>query len=175
MRSLHLDTSGLSFVWFRSKVEQETIAQLSNIYSYFGHSPIAPVFFLSLLHHFKRPDTNSFRWCLFFMWLFALLGMSLYGLPEDGRSMPMTSTYSSFPSPCSTAWPSSSSSGPAWLPSVPKPAYGCPLDLSCRRLPPVRLPPGPHAHHRLRARPMAPLCAALHRPPWGEGRLDGTR
>jgi len=84
MRSMSLDTNGLSFSWFRSKVEAEAIAQVSQIYSYFGHSPIAPIFFVSLLHVFKRPDTASFRWCVFLMWLFALLGMSLFGLPEDG-------------------------------------------------------------------------------------------
>lgn len=84
MRSQALDTGGLSFAWFRSKVQQETIAQLSNIYSYLGHSPVAPVFFVSLLHLFKKPDTASFRWCVLLMWLFALLGMSLFGLPETG-------------------------------------------------------------------------------------------
>ena len=80
---MHLDTNSLTFSWFRSKVQQQTIAQLSNIYSYLGHSPVAPVFFVSLLHLFKRPDTASFRWCLFLMWLFAVLGMSLFGLPDQ--------------------------------------------------------------------------------------------
>ena len=84
MRSLHLDTSDISFAWFRSKVQQQTIAQFSSIYSYLGHSPIAPVFFISLLHIFKKPDTASFRWCLLYMWLFAVLGMSFFGLNEDG-------------------------------------------------------------------------------------------
>ena len=84
MRSQFLDTGQLTFSWFRSKVELQTITQLSNIYSYLGHSPIAPVFFISLLHLFKRPDTASFRWCLLLMWLSAVLGMSLFGLPETG-------------------------------------------------------------------------------------------
>jgi hypothetical protein len=83
MRSQSLDTNGLTFSWFRSKVEAEGIQQLSSIYSYFGYSPIAPIFFISLLHVFKKPDTASFRWCIFLMWLFAVLGMSLFGLPED--------------------------------------------------------------------------------------------
>ena len=82
MRSTFLDTSQITFAWFRSKVELQTIGQLSNIYSYLGHSPIAPVFFLSLLHLFKRPETASFNWCVLLMWLSALLGMSLFGLPE---------------------------------------------------------------------------------------------
>jgi 4-amino-4-deoxy-L-arabinose transferase-like glycosyltransferase len=84
MRSQFLDTTGLTFSWFRSKVQQQTIAQFSNIYAFLGHSPIAPVFFVSLLHLFKRPDTASFRWCLLMMWVFALFGMSLFGLPETG-------------------------------------------------------------------------------------------
>jgi hypothetical protein len=84
MRSLHLDTSGISFSWFRAKVQAQAIGQLSSIYAYLGHSPIAPIFFVSLLHLFKRPETASFRWCVFYMWLFALLGMSLFGLTEDG-------------------------------------------------------------------------------------------
>ncbi|MGA3171580.1 MAG: glycosyltransferase family 39 protein [Chthoniobacteraceae bacterium] len=84
MRELSLDTNSLTLSWFRSKVEAQTIAQFSNIYSYLGHSPIAPVFFVSLLHSFKRRETASFRWCVFFMWISAVLGMSLFGLPEDG-------------------------------------------------------------------------------------------
>jgi hypothetical protein len=82
MRSQALDASTLTFAWFRSKVQAGTIAQLSNIYSYLGHSPIGPVFFISLLHLFKRPDTAS------------------------------------FPLPSSTAWPSSSSSGPGSPPNA---------------------------------------------------------
>ncbi|HEX4086443.1 MAG TPA: glycosyltransferase family 39 protein, partial [Chthoniobacteraceae bacterium] len=85
MRSMALDTTDLSFAWFRSKVQSNTIAQFSNIYSYLGYSPIAPVFFIALLHTFKRKGTASFRWCVFSMWIFAVLGMSLFGLPEEGE------------------------------------------------------------------------------------------
>ena len=74
MRAQALDTSGLNFAWFRSKVQSNVIDQLSNIYGLLGQSPVAPIFFISLLHVFKRPDTASFRWYLFTMWLFALLG-----------------------------------------------------------------------------------------------------
>jgi len=84
MRSLSLDTRQVTFSWFRSKFQSQTIEQFSNIYTYVGHSPVAPVFFLSLLHSFKRPDTASFRWCFFMMWLSALFGMSVFGLPETG-------------------------------------------------------------------------------------------
>jgi hypothetical protein len=83
MRSLHLDTNSLSFAWFRSKVEANVIAQLSKIYGNLGQVAIAPVFFVSMLHSFKRRETASFRWCVFLMWIFAVLGMSLFGLPEE--------------------------------------------------------------------------------------------
>ena len=84
MRSMALDSTDISFAWFRSKVQSNTISQFSNIYSYLGYSPIAPIFFVGLLHTFKRKGTASFRWCVFSMWIFAVLGMSLFGLPEDG-------------------------------------------------------------------------------------------
>jgi hypothetical protein len=84
MRSQNLDTNMLTFSWFRSKVQSQAIDQLSSIYSYLGHSPIAPIFFVSLLHTFKRRETASFRWCVLLMWLFAVLGMSLFGLTDDG-------------------------------------------------------------------------------------------
>jgi hypothetical protein len=84
MRSIHLDTSGITFTTFRAVFQQATIAQLSNIYTYLGHSPIAPIFFVSLLHIFKRRETASFRWCLLLMWVFAIIGMSCFGLPESG-------------------------------------------------------------------------------------------
>jgi hypothetical protein len=84
MRSLHLDTGSLTFSWFRSKVQSVTIGQLSNIYFFLGHSPVAPIFFVSLLHVFKRRETASFRWCLFLMWIFAVLGMSLFGIGVTG-------------------------------------------------------------------------------------------
>jgi 4-amino-4-deoxy-L-arabinose transferase-like glycosyltransferase len=83
MRSLSLDTTSITFSWFRSKVQGQMLSQFASVYSYLGHSPIAPVFFVSLLHFFKRPLTASFRWCVFWMWFSALFGMSLFGLTED--------------------------------------------------------------------------------------------
>ena len=98
MRSLHAGdrrTSPLPFV--RAKLQQNFIAQISSLYSYLGHSLVAPVFFLSLLHLFKRLGTASFRWCLLSMWSFAVLGMCVFGLEEDGPCMPTISTCSSSP------------------------------------------------------------------------------
>lgn len=83
MRSSSLTLSGISPTTFRNKVAGQVIGQLSNIYAYLGHSLAAPVFFLSLLHAFKRREAASFRWCVLWMWLGALFGMSAFGLSEE--------------------------------------------------------------------------------------------
>ncbi len=35
---------------------------------------------MALLHLFKRRETATFRWCVLMMWLFAVFGMSVFGL-----------------------------------------------------------------------------------------------
>ena len=47
-----------------------------------GSIVVAPLFFLSLLHPFKRPEIAHFRWCILSMWLFGVMGMTIYGIPE---------------------------------------------------------------------------------------------
>ncbi len=76
------DTRGLF-----SKFVLNSIKQLEDLYKFLGAIVIAPMFFLSLLHPFKRPEIAHFRWCILSMWLFAVLGMTIYGLPE-GRLDP---------------------------------------------------------------------------------------
>ena len=41
---------------------------------------VAPVFFVALLHLFRRRSTAVFRWCALLMWSGAVLGMSIFGL-----------------------------------------------------------------------------------------------
>jgi hypothetical protein len=55
---------------------------MKSIYEYLGQALMAPVFFIALLHLFKRPETSHFRWAILTMWLFGLIGMSVFGLPE---------------------------------------------------------------------------------------------
>jgi hypothetical protein len=64
-----------------------SLNQLNGLYAFLGSIIVAPLFFPSLLHPFKRPEIATFRWCVLAMWLFAVLGMSLFGLPE-GKSDP---------------------------------------------------------------------------------------
>ena len=65
-----------------SKLVVNALKQLEDIYKYLGSIVVAPLFFLSLLHPFKRPEISHFRWCILSMWVFGVLGMTIYGLPE---------------------------------------------------------------------------------------------
>ncbi len=61
-----------------------TLGQISNLYANLGAILAAPLFFISLLHPFKRKALGMFRWPLLLMWMLAGVGMSIYGL-NDGN------------------------------------------------------------------------------------------
>lgn len=83
MRSMELPLSGLSPTMFRAKVQSQLLNQMQDIYGLLGKVLVAPVFFVSLLHLFKRPETANFRWCILSMWLFAVFGMAVFGTPDS--------------------------------------------------------------------------------------------
>ena len=82
MRSMEVSLAGLSPLTFREKVQVNTVDQMLNLTNALGASVMAVIFFVTLLHIFKRPETASFRWAIFAMWLGAVLGMSVFGVPE---------------------------------------------------------------------------------------------
>ncbi|MGB8170035.1 MAG: hypothetical protein WCF18_21205 [Chthoniobacteraceae bacterium] len=85
MRSMKLTLDELTPRYFRRKVQHESLRQMDELYSLLGSVIAAPVFFLALLHLFKRPDTSVFRWCVLLMWLSAFIGMGVFGFSEaDG-------------------------------------------------------------------------------------------
>jgi hypothetical protein len=75
MRSQDTSLGGLSLGALRGHVKEQFIQQTSGIFSLLGGNVVAPVFFLALLHLFKRKEAADFRWLLFLMWLGAFLGM----------------------------------------------------------------------------------------------------
>jgi hypothetical protein len=85
MRSMDLDTSGVSPTVFRRKIQMQASDQLGNLFNSLGGCVAAPIFFLALMHFFKSPLARTFRWALLSMWLFALLGMSAVGSDDDGQ------------------------------------------------------------------------------------------
>ncbi|HEX8312656.1 MAG TPA: glycosyltransferase family 39 protein [Chthoniobacteraceae bacterium] len=65
---------------FGEKLRGQVIRQFGEIYQLLGALVLAPVFFVALLHLFKRPETSLFRWCLLSMWLFGIVGIAVVGL-----------------------------------------------------------------------------------------------
>jgi hypothetical protein len=84
MRDLEQTAGGLNFDGFIAKMVGNSVAQLSDLYNYMGGIIAAPLFFLALLHPFRRQEIADFRWCVLLMWLFAVVGMTLYGLKPFG-------------------------------------------------------------------------------------------
>ena len=79
-RDLEQSVGGLNFQGFLRKAVGNSLAQIQDLYGYLGGVVAAPMFFLSLLHPFRRKEIADFRWAILVMWLFAVLGMTLYGI-----------------------------------------------------------------------------------------------
>ena len=79
-RDLEQSVGGLNFQGFLRKIVGNSLAQISSLYGYLGGVVAAPLFFLSLLHPFRRKEIADFRWAILIMWLFAVIGMTLYGI-----------------------------------------------------------------------------------------------
>ena len=82
MRSMDLPLGGVSPTVFRAKIQGQVLGQMGSIYEYLGRVLLAPVFFVALLHLFKRPETADFRWCILSMWIFGVIGMAIFGMAD---------------------------------------------------------------------------------------------
>jgi hypothetical protein len=82
MRNFRPDKETLNLQGFGGRIALTSLDQLKNIVGYFGSILAAPVFFISLLHPFRRPEISLFRWAILTMWIFAVIGMAVFGLPE---------------------------------------------------------------------------------------------
>jgi hypothetical protein len=83
MRRVDLNLDGVVPGAFRDKIFANLIGQATHIVEYFGLSVVALVFFVGLLHAFKRPQIAALRWMLLAMWGGAVFGMALYGINEE--------------------------------------------------------------------------------------------
>lgn len=80
MRNHDLESEPLSLDGLLLKVLSTTLVQLSDLMPFLGGILAAPVFFIALLHPFKRPSIANFRWAIVLMWIFAALGMAIFGV-----------------------------------------------------------------------------------------------
>ena len=83
MRRADVDMSGAGPSSFRDKIAVNLISQTGRIFDYLGWSIVALTFFVSLTHTFKRPETATVRWIILSMWSAAVIGMALFGMPEE--------------------------------------------------------------------------------------------
>jgi hypothetical protein len=83
MRHLDLDPNSIGLGAFRDKITVGLVSQTSHLFAYFGLSVVALMFFVSLLHPFKKTETAAMRWMILAMWGGAVLGMCLYGITEE--------------------------------------------------------------------------------------------
>ena len=70
-----IESSGTTL---QGKARAHIVQQIEMIFGYLGMNVAAASFFLALFHPFRNREAQAFKWCLLLMWLFALLGMSLY-------------------------------------------------------------------------------------------------
>lgn len=80
MRSFDSSEHPLSTQFLILSILRNTINQSLNLIPYLAGLVVAPLFFMALLHPFKRANIAQFRWAILIMWLCAAFGMSLYGL-----------------------------------------------------------------------------------------------
>jgi Dolichyl-phosphate-mannose-protein mannosyltransferase len=83
MRRLNFDSGTAVLGAFRDKITTGLVSQTSHLFEYFGLSVVALIFFVSLLHAFKKTETAAIRWMILAMWGGAVLGMALYGINEE--------------------------------------------------------------------------------------------
>ena len=83
MRSVDLSAEHLVMEGLMSKILRTTLLQATNIIPFLGGIIIAPLFFISLLHPFKRKAIASFRWAILLMWITAALGLALFGISTE--------------------------------------------------------------------------------------------
>jgi hypothetical protein len=62
------------------KIIRTTLLQSTEILPLLAGIVVAPIFFLSLLHSFKRQPIANFRWAILSMWVPLAVGLSLYGV-----------------------------------------------------------------------------------------------
>ena len=85
MRNFDQDQNPLNAKGMPTRIVLTSLEQLNSLYVYLGSIIAAPLFFLSLLHPFKRPEISNFRWCILLMWVFAVIGMSIFGLADGAQ------------------------------------------------------------------------------------------
>jgi hypothetical protein len=85
MRQGEPDLSAINPLAIRKHAMDEVKNQFGSLYLLLGGVVVAPLFFVSLLHGFKRTETADFRWAILLLWIFAFAGSAVLGI--DGKTV----------------------------------------------------------------------------------------
>ena len=88
MRNHDLQSEPLSLDGLLVKILGTTLVQASDLLPFLGGILAAPIFFLALLHPFKRRTIAHFRWGILLMWACAALGMAVFGIDRNISTNP---------------------------------------------------------------------------------------
>jgi hypothetical protein len=80
MRISDFQTQPLDLDGLLGKTLKTMLLQVVDIIPLLAGIVVAPLFFLSLLHPFKRPAIANFRWTILLMWVFTALGLCFFGV-----------------------------------------------------------------------------------------------
>ncbi|MGD9417855.1 MAG: hypothetical protein Q7R22_002855 [Verrucomicrobiota bacterium JB025] len=80
MRTVDLESEPLVLSGLMGKILRTTLLQSTDIIPFLGGIIVAPLFFIALLHPFKRKSIADFRWAILLMWVFAALGLAFFGI-----------------------------------------------------------------------------------------------
>jgi len=83
MRTSDLSAEPLQLDGLIAKVLRTTLLQTTDIVPFLGGIIIAPLFFLSLLHPFKRGSIATFRWAILLMWVTTAFGLAIFGISKE--------------------------------------------------------------------------------------------
>jgi hypothetical protein len=83
MRTIDLEAEPLVLDGLISKILRTTLLQATDIIPFLGGIIIAPLFFISLLHPFKRAAIANFRWAILLMWVSAAFGLAFFGISKN--------------------------------------------------------------------------------------------
>lgn len=83
MRGSDLESSPLRNDGILSSIIRTTLLQSASLIPFLGGIIVAPLFFVALLHPFKRASIANFRWALLLMFSISALGLAIYGISTD--------------------------------------------------------------------------------------------
>lgn len=83
MRNSDLEAEPLVLDGLLAKILRTTLLQATDIVALLAGIVVAPLFFLSLLHPFKRNSIATFRWAILLMWVTTAFGLAFFGITTN--------------------------------------------------------------------------------------------